>query len=196
MTWKDITIDKYLQLYAIQKVGDVIDREVQMLSILENVPEKEIEKLKVSEIVELMKKFEFLKTLPSEKPITISFRCGDYRLHPCLLTSEMTAAQFIDFSNVCKEIKSDDLPYRMADIIACMCKVRRVTAAFPFIKYEYNGYQKISKAIHKEMSIADAYPLFVFFCNVLNNLQPAMKNYLEQKVKKEMKAVKKILQEA
>lgn len=191
MTWADITVEQYYKLYAINKVADVIDQQVQTLACLLGVEDSEIEKMTVSQIVKEMKPFEFLKQLPDGKPLTVSFALGGKRFKPILVSSDMTATQFIDFSSIGKNVKPEDLIYEMHKLIAVMCQTRKIKGKHPFIFYEYEGAKNFDLFLKLPMSIA--YPFYVFFCNVSMNLQTPIKNSLEKTMKKEMREVKKLL---
>lgn len=191
-SWEDISVEKYYKLYAINKVADVIDQQVQTLACLLEVDDKEVERMTVTQVVKAMKPFEFLKELPDGKPLTVSFQLEGKRFKSILISSDMTAAQFIDFSSIGKNVKPDDLVYEMHKLIAAMCQRRKIKGCYPFIFYEYEGFDKNADLFLK-LPMSIAYPFYVFFCNVSVNLQTPILNSLEKMLKKETKEVKKLL---
>jgi len=96
----------------------------------------------------------------------------------------MTGAQFIDYSTVCKDVPKEETVYHIHELLGCFCSEK-----------EYKGYTEVAEVFYEKMTMDIAYPYYVFFCNVLTNLLPAMESYLKQETKKQMEKVKKILKE-
>ena len=72
--WGEVTIEKYLKARPVMDstiITDPIDRGMRLISMLSGATLKEVEALKVNEILDLMKKLDFLKELPSEKILRI-----------------------------------------------------------------------------------------------------------------------------
>lgn len=194
-SWDDITIPKYLEYYTILTTkADILDREVRVLSCLSGLPIKEIEALKTNELLAHIKSLNFLQELPSEA-IPAYFKVNGNKYKVAITFRDMTAGQFINFNEVLKDIKPEDINYQMAELIACMCSKQEKGIFFEngklsFSRYRYNGFHETSEEFKKHMNIRIAYPLFVFFCNVIQRLLPATKDYLmleAKKIKRELK---------
>ena len=63
------------------------------------------------------------------------------------------------------------------------------------MKVDGEKIRETSENILKHMSIADAYPIAVFFCNRYPDLMKAIKTSLKEKAEKIVKEVKKEIQE-
>jgi len=180
--WKDVTISDYLKYYTLlnRQWGDVIDLEVNILSIFSGKSIGEIEKLKAKDIVAYSRQLEFLKTMPTEK-VPVSFRCGKAIYKTTLLMEDMRADQFMNFSDCLKNTEQKDYVYQMPRLISCMVwkRIRR----FPFPKYDYMGIKEADN-IERHLSMEQAYPLFVFFCNYFSRLPDAIRDYLTKEITK------------
>lgn len=190
MNWKDITIKKYLEIHTInEKITDSLEREIHLIACIKDTTYEEIEKMNLKDLTKESASLSWMQELPSSK-IPLFFKFKGSRYQATIITQEMTAGQFIDFTTVCNNVKKEELVYQMASLIACMVKRKKLMWKLPFVKYEYEGYDKYN---FEDLPMSIAYPYFVFFCNVLTNLLPAMENYSKSIIKKQMKEIKKIL---
>jgi len=188
--WHEVSIDTYLKYHTLitSKITDPIDLEIKVISVLSGVEESEVEKVKTKDILAMSKGLAFLKELPKER-IPYIFKCGGNVYKASLTMNDMTGGQFMNFSDVVKGVKPEDYVYHMTDLIACMC-VKRERGVFfkkgklSFTRWVYSGYKETSAVFKQHMSIAEAYPYYVFFCKVMEKLYPATRDYLMQKTKK------------
>ena len=195
--WHEVSIQKYLEYYTLltSKIEDPLDLEVRIIACFSNLLTQDIENLKTGEIYKLAKQLSFLKELPNKK-VPAFFTCGGENYQACLLMSDMTGGQFMNFNEVLKNTKSEDYIYHMADLIGAMCIKREVGIFFDkgkvsFVRYKYSGYKENAEWFNKHMSIAQAYPLYVFFCKVMDRLPTATQDYLIKETKKLMKKNRK-----
>ena len=185
-SWSDITIEQYYKLFTINNLFEnVVERNIKILSLFTGQTEKEIEKLPVTYLFEQMKALIFLNELPDKK-ITPYFERKKKKYKACIITSDMKAGQFIDFSHCGQGCATNELPYHMHELIGAMC-LTEIDG-----KYIYQGYDKTSEDF-LEMPISIAYPFYLFFCNVLTNLQSPILDYSRKMAEKQMKETKKIL---
>lgn len=191
-SWSQVSIETFLKYSNIQsrKWQDPIDLEINILSCFSGLSPQEIEKLKVTELSKYIKRLSFLNKLPDTK-VAAGFICNGKRYKACLTMDEMTAGQFMNFSDILKGVKPEDYLYQMHDLIGAMCIRRTYQMKYPFIKYEYNGYKANSDEFYKHMSIQIAYPYFVFFCKVMDKSLPAIQSYLIKQTKKLEKSSRK-----
>ena len=193
-SWADVTISQYYQMVSIYNVckNDVVLQEMKILALLSGKPFKDVEDMTMSQITASISNMAFLSELPSEK-ITPQFKLKGNYYKAILLTKQMQAGQFIDFSSVGKDCQADELVYHMHELLACMCLKRGEFnwGKFSF-EYVYEGYDSISDDF-LELPMSIAYPFYVFFCNVLINSQKPIQDYFLNKAKKEIKKVEKML---
>lgn len=190
--WNEVSIETFLKYYTIstRKWADPIDLEVNILSCFSGLPPKEIEKLKTRELSGYIKKLDFLKKLPTQK-VSSAFVCNGKRYRASLTMDDMTAGQFMNFSDILKGVKPGDYVFQMHQLIGAMCIKRSYTMTYPFIKYEYEGYKVSSDEFYKHMTIDIAYPYYVFFCKVMDKSLPAIQNYLSKEMKKIIRSSQK-----
>lgn len=188
--WHEITIAKFLKYFTLnsKKFEDLIDFEVQLLALLSDQTPEEVEKIKTSELKNCSAQLSFLKTLPQAK-IPYSFKLAGNKYKVALTMGDMTAGQFMNFSDVLKGVKPEDYVYEMHKVIACMC-TKRTRGLFidkngvHLSKYEYTGYGETCDVLLNHMTMDQAYPFYVFFCKQMEALLPATQNYLERQMKK------------
>lgn len=181
--WDEVTIDQFLKYTTIctRKWEDPIDLEVNVLATFSGKEPKEIEKLKTKELMAYIKQLEFLKELPKTNVHT-HFRLNGKRYKACLTFDELTAGQFVNFSDILKGVKAEDYIYQAHQLIATMCLVEE--GSWFNKKFVYKGYKETSDEFYKHMSVAVAYPYYVFFCNVMEKALPVIQDYLSKEVTK------------
>lgn len=200
-SWADVSIDKFIQYYTIQtsNIKDSIDLNVRIIALFADVLPEDVERLTTKEILNYAKKLSFLKDMPKGK-IPISFKLKGRVYKTTILMADMTAAQFMNFGDIVKNVKKEDYIYHIADLLGCMC-IKRERGIFfengkvSFTRYRYTGYKDNSEVFYKHMSIEQAYPIFVFFCDFLTKLQDytlaSLNKMEEKKLKKSKKEIKK-----
>jgi len=185
-SWESVTIAQYHKLISIFSVyKEVIERDIHLLTLFSGKPMVEIEAITGKDFVAHASKLKFLYDLPDGK-VTTHFELKDKKYRACILTEDMKAGQFIDFSNCGKGASAEEIPYHMHELIACMCQ-QQVDG-----KYVYVPYNKTSDDF-LDMPMSTAYPYYVFFCNVLRNLQQPILDYSLKIAKREMKKVEIML---
>ena len=193
VSWAEITISQYHKLITIFNLfkEDAVERQIHLLALFTGQSVKEIEKLKVTDLAFNTMKLSFMNELPDGK-VTTHFDLKGKKYKACILTSDMQAGQFVDFSHAGKGCSPEELPYHMHELIACMCLTKKEG------KWQYEGYTETADDF-LDMPMLQAYPYYVFFCNVLINLQkPILESSLKQlkklvnKDKEAMEKIKKI----
>jgi len=190
-SWSEVSIDQFLKYTTIctRKWEDPIDLEINVLATFANKDPKEIEKLKTRELMGYIKELGFLKELPKTK-IHSHFKCNGNQYRACLTFDDMTAGQFVNFSDILKGVKTDDYIYQMHQLLGAMCIKRERDGWFGH-KYKYKGYKESSDEFYKHMTIDVAYPYYVFFCKVTEKALIDTQSYLLKKLEKLQKSNKR-----
>lgn len=190
-SWSEVTIKQFLDTYSISTskvITDPLERSLHTISAMAGITYKEVEALPITKIHEYNAQLSFLSELPSER-LPLSFTLDGTKYKAMIFHNEMTAAQFIDYCSVCKAT-GEDLIYSMHKLLACFCvpRTRRLPA-----EYKYDGYTEQAEIFYNKMPVSMAYPFYVFFCKVAENLLPVMEDYFRNKTLKNLKEAKKIL---
>ncbi len=197
MSWSKITLKKYYELHTIARlIKDPVELNIRLLACYREVDRSEIEKLTIKELTKALSEIAFLKELPTQTKLPIRIRCAGEVYKPNILTDEMIGGQFIDFTSICKDEKPEDSVYHIHELLGAMCTKRQWQMTPPFIKYEYHGYEKTAEIFHDHMTMDVAYPFYLFFCNVLINLQKPMLDYSQKNLKREIHKAKKLIKKS
>ena len=107
--YNKLPLGKYLELCAIDPTLPDIDRQVQMVSILSDIPEEDLYNLPVPEYSALAAKTAFLgDELPQpQERVMREYRLGILTLIPVTDIRKMTTAQFIDFQTFVQQEGKD-----------------------------------------------------------------------------------------
>lgn len=151
-------IDNYndlpLGLYerTLELKGDEDELTLEVLALLSGHSVDELMTMPLDDYLGIKAQGAFLLTQPDPQPVRRTYRCGPYDLRPIGKVREMTAAQFIDFQEWCRQ------PGRhTAEILSC------------FLVPEGRGYadgydaEEVIAAIREHLSVADANTLSAFF---------------------------------
>lgn len=189
-SWAEITVGQFYDCFTIYNLfkDDHIERSIKLIALFTGQSQKEVEKMKIEDVMSACKSLDFLGTLPANEKLPFEIKLGGKIFSPCLLTKDMTAGQFIDFSNCGKGCEPDELIYHMHELLACMCLTKTDTG------WEYKEYTETCE-LFLEMTFEEVYPLYVFFCKVLVKLQQPILEYSHSQVKKLAKELK-VLQSA
>lgn len=113
-SWDDVTLDIARKMQRIQ--GDVIDRDVQLVSLVYNIDTTDVWKMSVPEMATYTNKLGWVYETPATKTLDeIIFR-GE-RFVPCLTPDEISYAQYVDYQSYIKETDKN-----RGEIIASMFK--------------------------------------------------------------------------
>ena len=187
--WKKITIEIYDKLKALKTdvntEEEIIEVNVQMLSILCDVDENDILNLGLDEFQELIYKSEFLKDIPKVN-LNDEYNINGvvYCVHRNLRT--LTTAQYIDFQTLYK-----DKEVKLKNLLACFL--------IPKGKKYGEDYDvlEVADEIYKHMSIVDANSVMFFFTLQYQVLIKVMLTssikYLKRMMKKEKNEMKRAL---
>jgi hypothetical protein len=153
MNYKALSIGDYLALQEYAKVDDLLLSKMKMVEVL---TKQDVSKLSVKEVIELYNKETDFMTdpLPTEWQRVIKIKDKEFR--PRYSYAEWNAGQFMSFQSLQGEGLS-----AMPMVMAIMLKEKRdkvLTEAELMERAEW---------LRDNMSIEQAYPLYLFFSTVL-----------------------------
>ena len=182
-SWKEITIKVFDKIKEIKIENDysqekMLDKNVELLSVLCDCTEEDIINLPLTQFNELLKQTEFLKELPKvnmNDAYTINGTV--YEVHRNL--RDMKTSQYIDFQSLSKEKEKN-----FANILACFL--------IPKGKSYGEGYDVINVAedIYNYFNIVDARSIMFFFTLQFHTLTRVMLTYSIKKMKRATKKSK------
>ncbi len=179
----DMTIGQFIKCKAITELeSDPLQRNILMLAELSGLSIDEIEALPINKLQEGIKKFASIQDLKPNEKVKMKFKVGGNRFECIWKTQELTAYQYIDFTHY-----STDPINNIHNILASIC----VPVSFWGKRSKYDGakHKNHAKLFHDKMKIKDAYPIMLFFCTYLAELESNMQTYLIKEVESLKKKV-------
>ena len=186
--WHEVTIKQFLSAHSIAVstvITDSIEKMLHTIAIMAGITYKELESVKLKDIYHYNEQLGFLSELPEER-LPLEFTIDGKKYKAMIFQHDMTAAQFIDYCSVCKD-SGEELLYSMHKLLACFCVPKGE---------KYNGYIDTAEIFYNKMPVTMAYPFFVFFCKVAENLLPVMEDYFRKQTLTNLKKAKEILKKA
>lgn len=157
---------------------DMIDKEVEMISILAGKTTEEVENMPLIELRGLTAQLGFLTEKAEAVDIRKEYKVGDYTLVPEKKISKITAGQFISFQEFAKVYRDNNadvkyIPY----LLSCFM--------IPKGKKFAEGYdvEDVQEAIAEHLSVVDALSLTAFFLTKIKQSQASILHYLEVRLK-------------
>lgn len=187
-SWDGITIEKFPIIYDLLHDSNIdkIDKEIRIISVLSDIPVSDIEKIQINQLKELIKAVNFIFTMQFPKPKEI-FKHEGYYWHVNYDITKLSAGDFITLSNY--TINEDTIVQNLPELASIFIKPYK-RKWFKYKPVEIETLEHI-----KTMKVGIVYPLCVFFCNLIANLQPDIKTYLEKENDKAMKIAKELMNE-
>jgi len=183
-SWSEIKIGQYIQLRRIlvDTYPTEIDRQAEILCLFTGKTKKDIDDMPIVELKRQVSALNFisdLTTLPKKIPAFFILNGKVYDVERNM--NNITGYQFIDLSTFTKN--RDEINENLHKILAVLCIPRKRF----FKKGKYNGelVPELAELFYNELSMAVAYPLSVFFCNVMNQLPNSMMEYSDQELMKQ-----------
>lgn len=148
MSWKDISIEKYLQIQEVVNSNEMseLEKETEIANIIYGF---DITELPIAEYKQKIKALEFIATLPDKEKLASNYTVNDTKYITKADLGSIQANQFIDFQNYIKK----------QDIIGC------ISCFFIPDGHKYNdGYDmiKVKKDVG-QLPITSANALSFFF---------------------------------
>lgn len=153
MNWKDITIEKYDRIAALQKEDkNEIDLIAAVIAVLDDTTVEKVEQLPYSVLLLKAKNLRFLQRNPIASIVHKSYELDGRKFIPTLNPAELTTAQYIDF-----QVRAADAPEDLAGLLSVLLIPEG---------HKYNeGYSgdDVREIIYKHLPIEDAMGLSAFF---------------------------------
>lgn len=179
--WKDISINTYNKLIKVNTKGDYIemlDNNVELLSILCDVSEDEILKLTTTEFTSLLQQTSFLINMPKAK-IQDTYIINGKTYKVFLSLKNMSVAQYIDFQTYYKEKDK---------------RLKELLSVFLIPKGKKYGedydIDEVINDIGEYLSIVDAHSIMFFFVILFQTLTRVMMDCSIKDLKKMKKKQK------
>ena len=187
-SWDGITIDKFPIIYDLLKDTNIdkIDKEIRIISVLSDIPVSEIEKIQIDYLKKLIKAVNFIFTMQFPKPKEI-FKHDGYWWHVNYDITKLSAGDFITLSNY--TINEDTIVQNLPELASIFIKPYK-RKWFKLKPIDIDSLPHI-----KTMKVGIVYPLCVFFCKLIENLQPDIKIFLEKESAKVMETAMEMMNE-
>jgi len=184
--YSDLTIKQFLNCKLISEMQtDPIDRNVRLLAEVSGKTVDEIESLPLTELKAKLKYLANIEDLGEVGKVRMNFKVKGKSFKVIWKTQELTSGQYIDVSHFTKE--PDKIIYNIHNILAAIS----VPMKYGLIQQKYDGakHKDIADLLYNHMTIAQAYPIMLFFCKYYEELDSNILTYLVEEGKKALKEV-------
>jgi len=184
--YSDLTIKQFLNCKLISEMQtDPIDRNVRLLAEVSGKSVDEIESLPLTELKAKLKYLANIEDLGEVGKVKMKFKVKGKSFKVIWKTQELTSGQYIDVSHFTKE--PDKIIYNIHNILAAIS----VPMKYGLIQQKYDGakHKDIADLLYNHMTIAQAYPIMLFFCRYYEELDSNILTYLVEEGKKALKEV-------
>lgn len=203
MKWSDITLSMWSELSLIQAgVEDPIERNIQRIAVLTGLSREKVEFMDLSKVKKLIRKTAFLDNVDVlNRKFKATFTVKGQTFKVTHRVQDLTAGQYVSLMHLMKDIQGTDQERQqrifeiMHRILAVICVPCKKKFGFWLVPQKHDGvnHQDVAELLHKHMTIEQAYPIAVFFCDVWQNLTDNLKDYLNKELKKANQMMKEEL---
>ena len=195
-SWNDITLEMYIKLKPVLETEqEPVTKVINILCILTGLKREEIKNITLPDYKNLLKKMSFLNSeLPKElkdKRIKLNGQWYEWKID----AQNMLFGEYISVMEIMQKAnKNDDVLFKnLHKILTVIFRPIEKRYGVFWRSMEMNGdrIRETADNILKHMSIADAYPIAVFFCSRYPDLMKVIKTSLSQEAEKIVKEVKK-----
>jgi len=179
-SWADVTIKQYCIIKEIEADDnlDRINKDIDTICLLTGITYQQALALTMKRKHDALKSLAFLNSFDSiPKKINNYFFCKGklYRLE--LNMANITWGQYTDLMTFLKD------PEKSVDNIHNIFAVLAQPLKFGIWKREYDGekHSELAKVFFENLTIAQTYPILVFFCSLSDNLITNLLGYLKEK---------------
>ena len=176
VTWEAVNLKQFaaLQNKLQQEDTDVIERYIDIISILSNEKPSIIMKMPINDLKKAIEYISFINELPKETKIKNNFEINNQVYKGTLDVTKLTAGQYIDIKTFCKD--SELIFENLANIMAVIYIEENS-------EYEGAKHSIRSRIFQEKLNIADVYGFALFFSNLLNDLTMDILDYTVQQQK-------------
>lgn len=178
-----ITIGQFIELQNIKSIdSDVIDFMVDFVSTISNLTYKEAASLSVADLRKIYDSLGWFNEGVKETNITERYELDGVMYVANIDISKITANQYVSIMTALKNGTDANLHHIMAALYIPYGK-----------KYDDIPANEVAEKFYKNMPITIAYPLAVFFCNLLKDSMKDINLYLSsQAMEKTRQALKEV----
>jgi len=180
-SFKEVMVKDYIYLRPIleRTYDNPFTRVIDILSVF-NDREKVLTK-KPREISLIEKELEYLFQEPSGE-LKQYFDINGKSYGVVNHINDLEAGQYISVVTLLKDLADNpNLSYELLhEILSCV--VFPVDKDKNVLEFKANYFRELSEDIYNHMSIEEAYPLCIFFCNLSDSLIKCTQDYLNQKL--------------
>lgn len=168
----ELTIKQFLKCKTISELEtDPLQRKISMLAELSGKTVEEIESMPITALQSHLAKFSSIDTLEPNSKVKMRIKVGKQRFDLIWKSQEMTAYQYIDTVNFCKDPVNNI--HNILASLAC-----EVTWYGKRLKYDGSTHKERADLFYNQMKIKQAYPIMVFFCKYLKELANSTEDFL------------------
>ena len=187
--WEDINIEQYVNyLKTNNSTLDEFEKIMIRLSILTGATYEEVKNLQIKDISKVTRALEWVDKVELPRELKDTFTIENVKYKLCLNATELTGGQY---ASVMTKLKDVDAFEMLHEILASIS----LPVGINIKDIEPSYYAHTSELFAKNLSIADAYPIGVFFCEVSKNLTEGIQDYLAQELKKTKEKQSQIVQD-
>lgn len=163
VTWEAVNLKQFaaLQNKLQQEDTDVIERYIDIISILSNEKPSLIMKMPIDALKKAIEYVSFINELPKDTKIKNVIEINNQVYKGTLDVTKLTAGQYIDIKTFCKD--SELIFENLANIMA-------VIYVEEGSEYEGTKHANRARLFQEKLNIADVYGFTLFFSNLLNDL--------------------------
>lgn len=189
-SWADIKLSQYAKLQPVLKLDNPIERVIYTLAVLLDKPTQEIEQMQLTNVQEVLKRFNFMRSLP-DKLLSDTTTVAGQQFRFIFKAKDLTAGQYISVTTKLKQA-SDDEDWIYQNIHEILASISVPIGE----KIDNDYYQRTAQLFYENMSVADALPVCFFFSKLSRNLTDIIADYsrrAKEKAQSEEKAMERVL---
>lgn len=211
MTWKDITIRKYIAL-SNAMATKYEDNEQMTFAILSVLYDKSTEyfesSIPITELTKHIKDMQFIYTKETAPGFPTKIRLGLKRYKIEHNVSELTSGQYIDLSTYCKDQETINKNYhKIIAVLVCpiglfgnkfkrKIKNAKTQAELEMVHLKiWKERQELSEILLDELTMDKVFQISNYFFLLYQNLIKSIPSYLENKQRKSMENLRQVLTE-
>lgn len=180
--WHEVTLKTYFAVQEIQgdEFLDQIDKDTEIIAMLSGTTYKAVMDLTLADKRTALNQIQFLKDLDKIRPkVKTHFWLKGKRFFVELQMQNITGGQYVDLMTFLKDpAKSNE---NIHNVLAVLAKPLK----FGFIKpkkYDGEHHKERAKLFYENLTVANIYPIMVFFCRLSDYLMKAMQDYLNSEL--------------
>jgi hypothetical protein len=182
MTWNDLTVGQYQQLYKVLKQTDKTNLDVltEVISICEGYPIDEIDSWEFKKLMDKEKDYQFLEKLDFDKTAKKYINTNGKRYKFIHKITEIPAARYIESKHFLKGDFIDDIHYLMA---SCVKPMRKTWRGWVEDKYDAKLHSEYAADMQKAKFV-EVHNCVVFFYLLFVELIKGLEPYLTKELMK------------